>query len=278
MNYLPRLNARYWLAMLLCTTMGELIGNLLSRNFELGYTRGALIDILVFASTVGALMMLKLERDWSYWLLILMGNIGGTNLADWVTLEPLANDKKWGLLKPLQLGTEYGSLAVAGALLFVLIVRYYSTRNSNNENSRWSDSLYWAAILLSSTFGTTSGDLITNDTPLGAFGGSIALLLCIGVVYFFYKSARLSKVAAYWMVLVLMHPVGATIGNYISKPIGLNWGNVYTNLGLIVLFFVTHFSERRSLSAEGGGGPKFRRQDTEIMYQAAPISLNTAEP
>jgi uncharacterized membrane-anchored protein len=45
-----------------------------------------------------------------------------------------------------------------------------------------------------------------------------------------------SRAAAYWSSLVLMHPVGATIGNYISKPIGLNLGNVYTNIGLIIAF------------------------------------------
>ncbi len=243
MNYLPKLNSRYWFMMLLCTTMGELIGNLLSRNFQLGYTQGALIDLVVFCSSVGGLMFFGIEDDWSYWILILMGNIGGTNLADWVTLEPLANDTTWGLLKPLQLGTEWGSLAVAGSLSFVLLIRYFFTRSSARL-SRVGAAFYWAAILLSSTFGTTSGDFITNDTPLGALGGSIALLMSIGVIYLLFRLRLLLPSVAYWLVLVLMHPVGATIGNYISKPIGFNWGNIYTNLVMAILFVLVYCVER----------------------------------
>jgi uncharacterized membrane-anchored protein len=90
MKNIPKLNAPYWFLMLLCTAMGELIGNLISRNFELGYTQGALIDICVFAAAITCVFILRLKSDLAYWALILIGNIGGTNLADWVTLEPLA--------------------------------------------------------------------------------------------------------------------------------------------------------------------------------------------
>ena len=93
MKNLPRLNVSYWALMLICTTMGELIGNLLSRNFALGYTQGAILDVCVFAVMIFLDLIFKLKKDIFYWALILMGNIGGTNLADWVTLDPLDNDK-----------------------------------------------------------------------------------------------------------------------------------------------------------------------------------------
>lgn len=245
MKDLPKLNGSYWFLMLLCTTMGELIGNLISRNFALGYTTGALIDICVFSFMIFVYLVGKLRHDFVYWLLILAGNIGGTNLADWVTLEPLENDKRWGMLKPLQLGTQWGSLAVLGSLMLVLAVRYFVVKK-RGENSEISKVFYWTAILLSSTFGTTSGDLITNDTPLGAFGGSVALLGLLGVVYFAYRKGLLKFGTAYWSALVLMHPVGATIGNYISKPIGLNFGNIYTNVALMVLFTAVFWNHSRS--------------------------------
>jgi uncharacterized membrane-anchored protein len=235
MTKVPKLNTSYWLLMLLCTTMGELIGNLLSRNFELGYTQGAILDVCIFSVTIALFFGFKLKNEIFYWILILMGNIGGTNLADWVTLEPLANDKKWGILKPLELGTKMGSLAVLSSLLIVLLVRLFVVRRKS-ETSHFVGVLYWAAILLSSTFGTTSGDWITNDTPLGALGGSIALLILLMGLFILFKAGKVSRAAAYWSSLVLMHPVGATIGNYISKPIGLNLGNVYTNIGLIIAF------------------------------------------
>lgn len=62
----------------------------------------------------------------------------------------------------------------------------------------------------------------------------------LGVANFLDKS--------YWLALVLMHPVGATIGNWISKPIGLNLGNVYTNLAMIVAFGGIYVLNERRLS------------------------------
>lgn len=244
MKTVPKLNPAYWALMLLCTTMGELIGNLISRNFELGYTQGALIDVCFFSLAIALMLVLRLRNQIFYWTLILIGNIGGTNLADWVTLEPLAGDKKWGWLSPLQLGTKLGSLAVMSSLLIVLLVRWMIARRQKSE-SPITSIFYWFAILLSSTFGTTSGDLITNDTPLGALGGSIMLLIVLLFVFAAYKKRMMSEAAAYWAALVLMHPVGATIGNWVSKPIGLNLGNVYTNVFMITLFFVIYARDGR---------------------------------
>lgn len=232
---LPKLNVNYWLMMLLCTTMGELIGNLLSRNLALGYTQGAVFDVCIFSAMIFAFVFFKVKNEIFYWLLILMGNIGGTNLADWVTLDPLDNDKTWGILQPLQLGTKMGSIVVLASLILILLVRWINVKRSG-ENNLFSVIFYWVAILLSSTFGTTSGDFITNDTPLGALWGSIALLGVLVLVFGAFKTKRVSAATAYWSALVLMHPVGATIGNWVSKPIGLNLGNVYTNIAMALLF------------------------------------------
>ena len=246
MKNLPKLNVLYWAMMLICTTMGELIGNLLSRNFALGYTQGAILDVCIFSGMIFLDMFFNLKKDIFYWALILMGNIGGTNLADWVTLDPLENDQKWGILKPLQLGTKMGSFAVMGLLVLILVIRYLFVKK-RGENSVIVSLLYWNAILMSSTFGTTSGDLITNDTPLGAFWGSIFLLGLLCVVYVSFKKQKLNENTSYWLALVLMHPVGATIGNYVSKPIGLNFGNVYTNLALVIIFGIIYLKNQRNV-------------------------------
>lgn len=246
MKNLPKLTHWYWVLMLLCTTMGELVGNLLSRNFELGYTKGAVVDICIFSFVIAVFMGLRLKNDIYYWILILIGNIGGTNLADWVTLEPLETDKTWGILAPLQLGTQLGSLAVMGSLILILAVRYGLVKKLS-EKSLFVNVAYWIAILLSSTFGTTSGDLITNDTPLGAFWGSIVLLILLAITYFSFKQKIISKATGYWSALVLIHPVGATIGNWVSKPIGLDLGNVWTNAVMIGLFAVIFIYNAKSL-------------------------------
>jgi uncharacterized membrane-anchored protein len=139
---------------------------------------------------------------------------------------------------------KLGSLAVLGSLALVLLVRYGFSKKSKGEGTAVTV-LYWLAILLSSTFGTTSGDPITNDTPLGAFGGSVFLLITLALVFAAYSFKKIKAQAAYWSALVLMRPVGATIGNYVSKPIGLNLDNVYTNIVMIALFAVIYLADSR---------------------------------
>ena len=246
---IPKLNVNYWTMMLLCTTMGELIGNLLSRNLALGYTQGAVLDICIFFAMILGCFIFRLRNAIFYWTLILMGNIGGTNLADWVTLDPLENDKTWGMLQPLQLGTKLGSLAVLGSLILILFTRLIIVKRKH-KNGILSAILYWIAILLSSTFGTTSGDFLTNDTPFGALGGSILLIVILGFIFVAHKGSRLNSATAYWSALVLMHPVGATLGNWISKPIGLNLGNIYTNIVMIVLFGIVFTANTRRNKVE----------------------------
>lgn len=248
MIQLPKLNSSYWALMLLCTTMGELIGNLLSRNLALGYTQGAILDVCIFTVMIILFLTFKIRNEVFYWILILMGNIGGTNLADWVTLDPLESDKSWGILQPLQLGTKVGSLLVMGSLIFILILRFIATKQKN-ENKFMTAALYWFAILLSSTFGTTSGDYITNDTPLGALWGSLVLLAALAVVYSAFKTKILNGALAYWLALVLIHPVGATFGNWVSKPIGLDLGNIYTNIVMVILFIIIFIKNKKTNEA-----------------------------
>jgi uncharacterized membrane-anchored protein len=97
---------------------------------------------------------------------------------------------------------------------------------------------------MSSTFGTTSGDFLSNDTPLGALGGSLLLLGLLGVVVLIVFYTKVSKELCYWIALVLMHPIGATVGNYISKPAGLDFGNVWTSVVLITTFIAIFLSTK----------------------------------
>ena len=230
MKKLPTIDPKYWILMILATTIGEIVGNLISRNLGLGYTTGSSLLIGVYALAVAGTMYFKAEAHAFYWTLIVTGNIAGTNIADFIVISPL------------NLGAAWGSLLVMGLLSTVLVFWKMSAHGVSlgGATGRTTEALYWSAILMSSTFGTTSGDFLTSDTPLGALGGSVLLLglLCVLVLLTTYTS--FPRELAYWSALVIIHPVGATIGNYISKPIGLNFGNVYTSLFLTVAFLALY--------------------------------------
>ena len=226
--HIPPVNMPYWVLMILATTIGEIVGNLISRNLGLGYSTGAMVLISTYVVSIIAIILSARESPALYWILIILGNIAGTNCADFITIAPL------------HLGTIWGSALVMVVLTSILIVWKLAAPQSTLESGfdRSTFFLYWFAILVSSTFGTTSGDFLSNDTPLGADGGTILLIFILLVLSLMNFYTKISKEILYWITLVVMHPIGATIGNYISKPQGLNFGNVWTSIVLLSLFIL----------------------------------------
>ncbi len=227
MKNIPKINFIYWVLMIIATTTGEIVGNYISRDLGLGYKIGSIILVSTFVCAISYSIFAKKFNQLFYWLLIIIGNIGGTNIADLICID-------------LNLGTIYGSLLVISAFLLLLLAIKIISRKPSVIAEIKIEFLYWFAILTSSTFGTTSGDFLSNDTPLGADGGTILLifLLIISILLLHYK--RISKDLFYWLAIIIIHPIGATFGNYISKPAGLNFGNVYTSIFLIILFFIVY--------------------------------------
>ena len=231
MIQLPKINVKYWVLMVLATTIGEIVGNLISRNLGLGYSTGSIILISSYIMALTAVVLMSKQSHLVYWFLIILGNIAGTNCADFITIEPL------------KLGTIYGSILVMGVLTTILVVWKLTSPKSSIDNglTKTTFYLYWFAILTSSTFGTTSGDFLSNDTSLGAGGGTILLIGILAIIALLTTYTKISKEICYWLALVVIHPIGATIGNYISKPAGLNFGNIWTSVVLVILFVIIFY-------------------------------------
>lgn len=231
MIQLPKINIKYWVLMVFATTIGEIVGNLISRNLGLGYSIGSVILISSYIIALTAVVLMSKQSHLVYWFLIILGNIAGTNCADFITIEPL------------KLGTIYGSILVMGILTTILVVWKLTSPKSSIDNglTKTTFYLYWFAILTSSTFGTTSGDFLSNDTSLGAGGGTFLLIGVLAIIALLTIYTKISKEICYWLALVVIHPIGATIGNYISKPAGLNFGNIWTSVVLVILFVIIFY-------------------------------------
>ena len=236
--HIPPITIPYWVLMVLATTIGEIVGNLISRNMGLGYSTGAIILISTYLVSIIGIVLWAKESAAVYWVLIVLGNIAGTNCADFITITPL------------KLGTIWGSLLVMAILAAILLVWKLVAPKSTIQSgfTRTTFFLYWFAILVSSTFGTTSGDFLSNDTPLGSGGGTLLLIGILAILAAINAYTGVSKEILYWVALVVMHPVGATVGNYISKPEGLNFGNIWTSVVLVSLFVLVFiFSQRKNM-------------------------------
>jgi uncharacterized membrane-anchored protein len=81
------------------------------------------------------------------------------------------------------------------------------------------------------------------------FGGLLAL---IALAYFF---TQISHTLLFWLAFVLTRPLGATLGDILTKPLadgGLNLGRLESSLTLAVFFVACIFlASRRSEQASG---------------------------
>jgi uncharacterized membrane-anchored protein len=79
------------------------------------------------------------------------------------------------------------------------------------------ESFYWVTITFSQTLGTALGDWIADG--LGYSGGAFifgAGLLVLAILYF---TTRVNRVFLFWAAFILTRPLGATVGDFLDKPI-----------------------------------------------------------
>jgi uncharacterized membrane-anchored protein len=81
------------------------------------------------------------------------------------------------------------------------------------------ETFYWVAILFSQTLGTALGDWVAYEGGLGYQAGALlfaAGLAAIAAAYFF---TNISRTALFWAAFILTRPLGATLGDWLDKPL-----------------------------------------------------------
>lgn len=225
MKKLPPINLIYWVFIISSTTLGETAGDLISQTLDLGYGMATLVIVGMFALAVAAAVLTKVQHAALYWIVIILASIGGTTLSDYVS-------------RTLDVGYLGDTLVVAAALGVVMVAWRMSVKSLALDSplSRWTEILYWAAILISSTLGTALGDLLSNGTAVGFGGGTLVLLGLLAVVGALALFTKVSRAACYWLGIVITHPLGATMGDYMTKEEGFNLGNIWSSVILLGVF------------------------------------------
>jgi len=133
------------------------------------------------------------------------------------------------LTRTTGLGYAKSSILLFAMVLGVLALWRFTlgSVSVNRITSRKVESFYWTAILFSNTLGTALGDCLADTSGLGYEGGALvfaAVLALIAAAYFF---TEISHTALFWMAFILTRPLGATLGDLLTKPLsygGLNLG------------------------------------------------------
>src|SRR5206468_303541 len=83
---------------------------------------------------------------------------------------------------------------------------------------------YWLTITFSQTLGTALGDWSADDVGEGGWGlgySGAALVFGAGlaVLAILYFTTRVSRVLLFWAAFILTRPLGATVGDFLDKPV-----------------------------------------------------------
>lgn len=233
----PAVTLGFWIIKILATTLGETGGDSVSMTW-LGETtpqagQGGLNGYLVGTAIFGALLIVlvwaqirsRRFNPWLYWATIVASTTAGTTLADFAT-------------RSIGLGYPGGSLLLLGCVLMSLFVWYKATGSIsvNSIVSPREELFYWVTITFSQTLGTALGDWIA-DSSLGYGGGALffgALLLVLAALYY---TTSISRIFLFWAAFILTRPLGATVGDWLDKPIasgGLDLSRPLASLALAV--------------------------------------------
>jgi uncharacterized membrane-anchored protein len=204
----PEVVLSFWVIKIAATTLGETGGDTLSMSFNLGYAASSCVFAVIFLIAVGAQIRARSFHPWLYWGTIVATTLVGTTMADFA-------DRSLGI------GYVGGSSVLFALVLLVLGLWRISSGSVSVENIRTfkDEAFYWATILASNTLGTALGDLLSDDTFLGFAGGTAAFSAMLLFIAGLYRFTRLSHTLLFWAAFVLTRPLGATMGDLLTKPI-----------------------------------------------------------
>lgn len=202
----PQVTIAFWIAKILATTLGETGGDAFSMTLNLGYALSSLIFLAFFAVAMTAQVLSKRYFPTYYWLVVVATTTVGTTTSDYL-------DRSLGL------GYVKSSAMLLCAVLISLAAWHFTTGKIaiDQVTSRVDESFYWVTILISNTLGTALGDFTATTTGLGFERGALVfagLILVIGLLYFF---TRLPRAGLFWAAYVLTRPLGATLGDTLTK-------------------------------------------------------------
>jgi uncharacterized membrane-anchored protein len=204
----PAVTLTFWVIKIAATTLGETGGDTVTMTLGWGYLAGTALFLAVLVALVVAQIAAKKFHPFLYWATIVASTTFGTTMADFA-------DRSLGI------GYTGGSLLLFALLMATLGVWYWSqgTISVNTVTTPKVEAFYWAAITFSQTLGTALGDWLADTGGLGYEGGALVFGAGLAVIVALYFWTNTSRVLLFWAAFILTRPLGATVGDFLDKPI-----------------------------------------------------------
>lgn len=208
LSKVPEVTLLFWIVKIAATTLGETGGDAVSMSMNLGYLTATAIFAVIFLIAVAAQIAAKRFRPALYWTTIIATTTVGTTLADYADRS---------------LGIGYaGGTSLLLLLLLASLAVWYRTLGSvsiDTVSSAKSELFYWVTIMFSQTLGTALGDWMADTAGFGYTGAAAVFgsLLALTAAAYYWK--RISRTALFWAAFILTRPLGATLGDFLDKPV-----------------------------------------------------------
>jgi uncharacterized membrane-anchored protein len=222
LSKVPAITLGFWVIKILATTLGETGGDTVTMTWlgettdhpmPYGYLIGTAIFGVLLVGLVIAQVRARSFNAWLYWATIVASTTCGTTLADFA-------DRSLGI------GYPGGSLLLLACVLLSLFAWYRTlgTVNVNMIVTPRAETFYWITITFSQTLGTALGDWAADAHSeggwgLGYSGGALVFGGALAVLAILYFTTKTSRVLLFWAAFILTRPLGATVGDFLDKPV-----------------------------------------------------------
>jgi uncharacterized membrane-anchored protein len=212
-------------------------------SLDLGYALSSLVFIGVFAAAVVVQISAKTFHPLLYWFTVIATTTAGTTMADF-------SDRSLGIGYP-------GGASLLFLLLMASLTFWYWSEGTISVNAVTApriETFYWVSILFSQTLGTALGDWMADTNGLGYEGGALVFIAGLAVIAAAYFWTSISRTLLFWAAFILTRPLGATLGDWLDKPVqdgGLAFSRYYASalLGAAILACIIFLPQRAGTHA-----------------------------
>lgn len=208
LSKVPEVTLVFWIIKIAATTLGETGGDSVTMTFNWGYLAGTALFLGLLVVLVVAQIAAHKFQPLLYWATIVASTTFGTTMAHFA-------DRSLGI------GYTGGSLLLFACLMTVLGFWYWSegSISVNTVSTPRVEAFYWAAITFSQTLGTALGDWLADTGGLGYEGGALVFAAALALLAALYFWTDVSRVLLFWAAFILTRPLGATVGDFLDKPV-----------------------------------------------------------
>ena len=208
LSKVPQATLIFWIVKICATTVGETGGDALSMSLNLGYLVSTAIFFVFLVVSVGVqVFALRRFHPLSYWTVVVATTTVGTTMSDYL-------DRTVGLGY-----VTSSAILFAGVIMVLLAWRLVTGHIAvDHIDDRRNEIFYWSAIVVSNTLGTALGDMTATTAGVGFEDGALLFAGLIAIVALLHFVPRAPQAILFWAAYVLTRPLGATLGDTLTKP------------------------------------------------------------